>query len=114
MRSPRPHKFRTATASNRFKTCTVGGCGKYRHGVSQWCGRHCDRARLYGHPLGHAIQAHWIERHLRIVRSFLKEHHEHPGLILATSIVDRVVLSPGEVPEKNSNGKDATGRPHTK
>lgn len=68
---------------NRFRLCSVPGCGSARVRVAAYCGKHEALRRSHGHPKGRDIKRKEYLNELAQVRELLERNQSHPGVVNA-------------------------------
>src|SRR5207245_2036352 len=73
------------------RPCSVGGCLRPCHQLSQWCRRHPRQAERHGSPTQRAIRVYELRPYFNSVDRFLAANVGHPALQLAYADLQRLL-----------------------
>ncbi|BBO80227.1 hypothetical protein DSCO28_07930 [Desulfosarcina ovata subsp. sediminis] len=70
-----------AFARNESKPCAVKGCPEHRYQISQYCRKHYNTSKRWGHPEGIPIHPWHYHQEIEEVSRIIKRNRDHIGIV---------------------------------
>jgi hypothetical protein len=97
-RNRRGQEIRDRLERRGARACTVEGCLKPRHSLSQYCARHAANEQKHGHHLQRAIRKLELKPFAKSASKWLKANEGHGALVLIYAELDRLLSDAALVP----------------